>query len=170
MCSVRTPLVSASTWVPTEPIPSPRHSPASRHAFGEILFVWQANIARNPPPPSTPSSIRCFEALLHQSIRPGGRRCARLPSSSPFPLHARTPRCCMRWPRSSMCAPRQAPGTRHTPCMHSLEHACRVRRSVEVACGGGELTRVGGGCVEAEEGGRGWEAGGGASRGPKGGR
>ena len=44
---------------------------------------------------------------------------------------------------------RQAPGTRHTSCMHSLEHACRVRRSADVAYCGGELSRVDGGCAAA---------------------
>ena len=55
------------------------------------FILWQATVARIPPPPSTPSSIRCFEALLHRAIRPGGRRCARQPSPSPFPFHARAP-------------------------------------------------------------------------------
>ena len=64
------------------------------HAGNLALYrfiLWQATVARIPPPPSTPSSIRCFEALLHRAIRPGGRRYARQPSPSPFPFHARAP-------------------------------------------------------------------------------
>ena len=131
---------SSRTCLPLESHRSPRHSPASRHASGEILFLWQANVARNQPPPSTPSLTRCFEALLHRAIRPGGRRCARIPSPSPFPLQPAHLPCCVRRPRSAMCAPPHAQdpprpltpaSLRVSPPQERPENELRARESTE---------------------------------------
>ena len=93
---------------PRSLIGPPATAPHPDSQLRATVSRWQAIVARNPPPPSRPSSTRCFEALLHLAKRPGGRRCARIPSASPCPLHARAPHSCVRCPRSAICAPPHA--------------------------------------------------------------
>ena len=55
--------------LPTEPTRVPRHSPARRTIPIISFYIMAGNFRSDfTPPPSTPSSTRCFEALIHRGL------------------------------------------------------------------------------------------------------